>query len=59
MSRETHVRICGSVGVKFPCATRLIQIVGRLMPLNGIMSPELDVILFLNILGGYDENSQD
>ena len=22
MSREAHVRICGSVGVRFPCATR-------------------------------------
>jgi hypothetical protein len=23
MNREIHVRICGSVGVKFPCATQL------------------------------------
>ena len=23
MNREIHARICGSVGVKFPCATRL------------------------------------
>ncbi len=22
MNREIHVRICGSVGVRFPCATR-------------------------------------
>jgi len=26
MNREIHVRICGGVGVRFPCATRLDKI---------------------------------
>jgi hypothetical protein len=29
MNREIHVRICESVRVRFPCATRLTRVVGR------------------------------